>query len=117
MSTCDIVFRGTLTRFQNEVPRLLTKLGTLWSTHSTSLCVGCLILRTSIADTLPLDWYYIAFPKDRWLPKVLVYSIFILDTVQTIMVTDDVYNAYARNFGNVSTVDAVENEWHFHQHR
>lgn len=57
------------------------------------------------------DWYYIAFPNDRWLPKTLVYSVYILDTVQTILVTNDVFTAYARHFGDIDQVNAVKLEW------
>ncbi|EKM52232.1 uncharacterized protein PHACADRAFT_198296 [Phanerochaete carnosa HHB-10118-sp] len=55
--------------------------------------------------------YHLAFPNDRWTAKALVYGIYLLDTAQTILVTLDVVDMYAKNFGDVSGLDGMHNEW------
>ncbi|KIP07575.1 hypothetical protein PHLGIDRAFT_70814, partial [Phlebiopsis gigantea 11061_1 CR5-6] len=56
-------------------------------------------------------WYYVAFPRDAWFPQIIVYGVYALDTAQTIIVTDDVFNAYAKHFGNEKILDSVGMEW------
>ncbi|KIP04366.1 hypothetical protein PHLGIDRAFT_199838 [Phlebiopsis gigantea 11061_1 CR5-6] len=63
------------------------------------------------ALSVQVYWYYIAFPNDRWFPKTLVYSVYALDTAQTIIVTNDVFNVYAKNFGNTVMLDSIGTEW------
>ncbi|TBU37349.1 hypothetical protein BD309DRAFT_876619 [Dichomitus squalens] len=55
--------------------------------------------------------YYLSFPKDGWIPRCLVYGIWTLDTVQTIIVTNDVYIAYAKRYGQLEVLGAMQNEW------
>lgn len=40
-----------------------------------------------------------------------MYIVYALDTAQTIIVTNDVFNAYAKHFGDSVTLDAVGVEW------
>lgn len=58
-----------------------------------------------------LDWYYLAFPKDRWQVKLLVYGVAMLDTAQTILVTSDIFDAYARHFGDQVVLNTSGLEW------
>lgn len=43
----------------------------------------------SIFLTIYLDLYYLAFPEDRTLNKALVYGVFILESVQVILLLID----------------------------
>ncbi|KAG7091823.1 hypothetical protein E1B28_008227 [Marasmius oreades] len=47
------------------------------------------------------DIYYTAFPDDRITHKILVYSTFIAETVQTVMITYDAFQNFAFGFGKV----------------
>jgi hypothetical protein len=61
-------------------------------------------------DTLS-DWYYLAFPKDARSIKILVTVVYLIETAQTMLITSDCFNTYARNFGNPAALEFVENEW------
>ena len=36
-----------------------------------------------------LDWYYLAFPKDDRVIKVLITIVFLMETAQTLIITND----------------------------
>lgn len=55
--------------------------------------------------------YHIAFPRDAWITKSLVYIVYILETVQTILVTHDAFTYFAAGFGNVDTLGRAQLEW------
>ncbi|GJE98670.1 hypothetical protein PsYK624_149050 [Phanerochaete sordida] len=55
--------------------------------------------------------YHISFPRDRWTTKGLVYFIYVIDTVQTCLVTRDVFNGYAKHYGNLDVLDSIQTEW------
>ena len=59
----------------------------------------------------PADLFHIAFPKDSWIPKTIEYTIYILETIQTILVTHDGYKYFAEGFGNVETLNKTQLEW------
>lgn len=58
-----------------------------------------------------VDIYYISFPKDRWIPKCLVYGVYLIDIAQTCLVTNDVFNAYAKHYGQLDFLAGIQNEW------
>ncbi|KAJ8092669.1 hypothetical protein PM082_006997 [Marasmius tenuissimus] len=55
--------------------------------------------------------YYLAFKRDKWVVKALVYGLLILDTVQTVLITYDVYIKYGLEYGNVAGLAAMRNAW------
>lgn len=57
------------------------------------------------------DLYYLTFHKDKWFSKALVIFIYVVETVQTVIMTGDCWTAYAKGFGDVSGLGNVENEW------
>lgn len=57
------------------------------------------------------DLYHVAFPSDLWIAKALVYTIYVVDAAQTFIVTSDVFNIYARKYGDPSMLTAMQNEW------
>lgn len=57
------------------------------------------------------DWYYIAFPKDRWQAKSLVVLVYLIELVQTLIMMNDCWNTYAVGFGNPDGLAKVRNEW------
>ncbi|KAG8951425.1 hypothetical protein FRC04_006196 [Tulasnella sp. 424] len=57
---------------------------------------GILILQTYI--------YYLSFPKDTKLIKSLVYGLFFLDTIQTVMTTHNAWHFLSSGWGNVGVL-------------
>ncbi|KAG8901031.1 hypothetical protein FRC00_009490 [Tulasnella sp. 408] len=57
---------------------------------------GILILQTYI--------YYLSFPRDSRLIKSLVYGLFFLDTIQTVMTTHNAWHFLSSGWGNVGVL-------------
>ncbi|KAF9003214.1 hypothetical protein BDQ17DRAFT_1355746 [Cyathus striatus] len=55
--------------------------------------------------------YYLAFPNDRLYAKILVYLIFILESVQSILVAHDAFEAYAKGFGSFEALTDEYFSW------
>jgi hypothetical protein len=55
--------------------------------------------------------YYMSFPKDRNSIKALVFGLFIVETAQTVLVTHDLFAAYASGWGNLSQLASAHLEW------
>jgi hypothetical protein len=58
-----------------------------------------------------LDLYYEAFPKDRQAYKWLIYGIYILEFVQTMLVTHDAFAMFGYGFGDVQAVTDIHFNW------
>lgn len=58
-----------------------------------------------------IDLYHLAFPKDRVVTKVLVYGIYLIEITQTILVTHDAFNGYAKGFGSLTDLNSAQLEW------
>ena len=58
-----------------------------------------------------LVFYYLSFPNDRWGSKALVSFVYAFETAQTLMMTNDCFEKYVKQFGNLETLDAIQNEW------
>ncbi|KIJ36588.1 hypothetical protein M422DRAFT_179246, partial [Sphaerobolus stellatus SS14] len=61
--------------------------------------------------TVQVYLYYIGFPKDRLAAKLMVGGIIVIETLQTLLVTHDVFNAYAKGFGNLDKLNDAQLEW------
>ncbi|KAK0196088.1 hypothetical protein F5146DRAFT_1133551 [Armillaria mellea] len=55
--------------------------------------------------------YYLAFPKDRKFTKRLVYGLYIVDFVQTMFATHDVFAALGYGFGDVEALTRMHFSW------
>jgi len=55
--------------------------------------------------------YHLAFPKDRLVTKLLVYGVYLVETTQTILVTHDAFNGYAKGFGSLTALNSAQLEW------
>ncbi|KAK0486404.1 hypothetical protein IW261DRAFT_795384 [Armillaria novae-zelandiae] len=66
------------------------------------LIVGCL-LHWGLFGTLSIQLYlyYLAFPKDRPFVKSLVYGIYIVELLQTILVAHDAFAVFGYGFGDL----------------
>ncbi|KIJ23439.1 hypothetical protein M422DRAFT_39612 [Sphaerobolus stellatus SS14] len=59
-----------------------------------------------------LYYYHITFPRDLVYLKILVYSLAVLDVLQTAMVTADAFHWFVFGFGNLSQLDnTFLNSW------
>ena len=43
--------------------------------------------------------------------KILVTVVYLIETAQTLIVTNDCFNTYARHFGDAAALGDVQNEW------
>jgi hypothetical protein len=57
------------------------------------------------------DNYYLAFPRDRLYVKSVVYTVFVIETVQTILNAYSVHKMYAAGFGNLAALGDVQIAW------
>ena len=57
------------------------------------------------------DLYYLAFPKDRVYLKCLVYGVYCLEFVQSVLVVDALFRIFVTRFGDVHALDQVETLW------
>ena len=81
--------------------------------HCPSKSVRTVVLRSGTHELkrAPLVFYYLSFPKDRWGSKALVTFVYVFETVQTLMITNDCFNKYVKRFGDLETLDSIQNEW------
>lgn len=40
-----------------------------------------------------------------------MYTVYLVETVQTIIITHDAFNAYVRSFGDLAALALIQNEW------
>ncbi|KAK0196629.1 hypothetical protein F5146DRAFT_921507, partial [Armillaria mellea] len=57
------------------------------------------------------DVYYLAFPNDRKFTKYLVYGVYIVEFVQTILVTHSTLSVFGYGFGEMDTLTARNFNW------
>ena len=65
----------------------------------------------SLRLTHYLDIYHLAFKKDGKYTRAFVYTLYAVETAQTIIATNDAFNTYARNFGKIEILSLVQNVW------
>ncbi|KAF7343678.1 hypothetical protein MSAN_01947700 [Mycena sanguinolenta] len=56
-------------------------------------------------------YYHVTFKDDRPAIKILVYGLFLIDAVQTAMITADGFHWFVYGFGNALVDDAFLNPW------
>jgi hypothetical protein len=67
-----------------------------------------------VIDGSLVDIFHLAsplFPGDRLMPKVMVYSVFFLETAQTAISSYDVYSGLAQKFGSTASLDSIQQHW------
>ncbi|KAJ7336884.1 hypothetical protein DFH08DRAFT_784177 [Mycena albidolilacea] len=71
------------------------------------------MLHWGLFGTLSLQvyLYYEAFPNDRRSNKCLVYGIYLLELVQTILLTHDAFMNFGYGFGNVKALTSMHFYW------
>ncbi|KAK0222463.1 hypothetical protein EDD85DRAFT_1028251 [Armillaria nabsnona] len=61
--------------------------------------------------SVQLYLYYLAFPKDRRFTKYLVYGIYIVEFVQTMLVTHDAFSMFGYGFGDIEALTDMHFDW------
>ena len=51
-----------------------------------------------------VDIYYMAFPKAKWHIKAFVWTVYLLETAQTILATHDAFSALAIGWGQTDAL-------------
>jgi len=59
----------------------------------------------------PTDLFHLAFPKDPLRNKILVYTVFILELTQTIIITDSAFNVFAIGYGDFRYYNNIDIAW------
>ncbi|KAF9072056.1 hypothetical protein BDP27DRAFT_1418416 [Rhodocollybia butyracea] len=55
--------------------------------------------------------YYLAFPNDRYIIKCVVYGIFTIEVIQTVLITHDAFAIFGYGFGNFDSLTDIHMEW------
>ncbi|KAF8133565.1 hypothetical protein K438DRAFT_1739065 [Mycena galopus ATCC 62051] len=55
--------------------------------------------------------YYLAFPKDRLSTKCLVYGVYTLELVETIIITRDAFATFGYGFSDISALNKINFNW------
>ncbi len=58
-----------------------------------------------------LDLYYLAFPNDKQFIKILVYGIYIVELVQTILAGHDAFSIFGYGFGDLDALTHMHFNW------
>ncbi|KAK0486409.1 hypothetical protein IW261DRAFT_795453 [Armillaria novae-zelandiae] len=61
--------------------------------------------------SIQLYLYYLAFPKDRRFVKCLVYGVYIIELVQTILVAHDAFAVFGYGFGDLKALTGMHSNW------
>ncbi|PBK88497.1 hypothetical protein ARMGADRAFT_359158 [Armillaria gallica] len=61
--------------------------------------------------SVQLYLYYLAFPNDRQFIKIPVYGIYIVEFVQTILVSHDTFAMFGYGFGDLDALTEVHFNW------
>ena len=69
------------------------------------LCASLrVILQQITSNAFSLDLYYLAFPNDKRFIKYLVYGIYGIEFVQTMLMSHDVFATFGYDFGDMDTL-------------
>ncbi|PBK61345.1 hypothetical protein ARMSODRAFT_1025857 [Armillaria solidipes] len=61
--------------------------------------------------SVQLYLYYLAFPNDRKFIKCLVYGIYIVEFVQTMLITHDAFAVFGYGFGDIENLTGMHFSW------
>ena len=81
----------------------------LFGTLSVQLCTSLrVILQQTILNSFFLDLYYLAFPNDRRFTKYLVYSMYVIELVQAMLIAHDMFATFGYGFGDMDALTRVD---------
>ncbi|KAK0236496.1 hypothetical protein EDD85DRAFT_643368 [Armillaria nabsnona] len=75
--------------------------------------VGCLLNWGLFGplQSVQLYLYYLAFPNDRQFTKYLVYGIYIIEFVQTMLIAHNAFAMYGYGFGDIDALTRLNYNW------
>ncbi len=62
-------------------------------------------------NAFSLDLYYLAFPGDRQFTKYLVYGVYAIEFVQTMLIAHDAFAMYGYGFGDIDALTRLNYNW------
>ncbi|KAK0222468.1 hypothetical protein EDD85DRAFT_1028256 [Armillaria nabsnona] len=68
-------------------------------------------LSVQLCASSRIKLYYLAFPKDRKITKYLVYGIYLVEFVQTILFTHDAFAKFGYGFGDIEALTRMYCNW------
>ena len=71
----------------------------------------CAVTSGRNLSDIPTDLYYIAFPKDKPLPKAIVGTVYTLEILQIVLSTRDAFRNFGTGWGSMSDLDSVGWLW------
>ncbi|PBK74734.1 hypothetical protein ARMSODRAFT_1080422 [Armillaria solidipes] len=72
---------------------------------------GALSVQQIVSNGFSLDLYYLAFPNDRRFTKYLVYGIYVIEFVQTMLVAHDAFATFGYGFGDMDALTGMNFFW------
>ncbi|KAK0222438.1 hypothetical protein EDD85DRAFT_960081 [Armillaria nabsnona] len=92
---------------------LVESLRLVYSVSNTVVWIVAYLLHWGLFGTLSVQLYlyYLAFPNDRKFTKYLVYGIYIVEFVQTMLVTHDGFAGFGYGFGDMDGLTAIYFSW------
>ncbi|KAK0196002.1 hypothetical protein F5146DRAFT_1028081 [Armillaria mellea] len=61
--------------------------------------------------SVQLYLYYLAFPKDKKFTQCLVYGLYVVEFVQTILIAHDAFAVFGYGFGDLEALTEVDFSW------
>jgi hypothetical protein len=55
--------------------------------------------------------YYLAFPNDRAYMKCLVYGIYTLEFIQSVLIIEYGFRIFVTSFGDIEAIDQLRTAW------
>ncbi len=83
----------------------------LFGTLSVQLCASESFSSSFVLIGFSLDLYYLAFPNDRRFTKYLVYGIYVIEFVQTMLVAHDMFAMFGYGFGDIDALTKTNFNW------
>lgn len=59
----------------------------------------------------PIDLYYVAFPRDSTWVKIVVYVVYTLEALQTLMICRTAFHAFVYGFFSLDSLDVIGSLW------
>ncbi|KAJ7722187.1 hypothetical protein B0H16DRAFT_1600884 [Mycena metata] len=63
------------------------------------------------ALTVQLYFYYQAFPKDRVFTKSLVYAVYVIESLQTVLATHDAFSNFVYGLDDLFALSNLSSQW------
>jgi len=61
--------------------------------------------------TVQVYLYYLAFPRDSLRSKAIVYSVYVLEMIQTILISRTLYKEFVFGFLDINSLDRIGDIW------